>query len=121
MMTWVATMGIAQRLAPLAFLLLAPAGMLNAQSRNMEICWIDVEGGAATLIVSPSGESLLVDAGNPVPPDRDPKRILATVQFAGLKKIDYLMVTHFHLDHVGGARQHDPDRAFHRSWRPDGK
>ncbi len=82
-------------------LLLASAGMLNAQSRNLEMYWIDVEGGASTLIVSPSGESLLIDTGYQVG-DRDAKRIYATAQQAGLTKIDYLVISHFHADHVGG-------------------
>src|SRR6202521_3466295 len=81
--------------------LLAPAGVVNAQSKNLDIYWIDVEGGAATLIVSPSGESLLVDTGWTVG-DRDAKRIYAAAQQAGLKKIDYLVISHFHADHVGG-------------------
>jgi len=75
--------------------------MLNAQSRNLEMYWIDVEGGASTLIVSPSGESLLIDTGYQVG-DRDAKRIYATAQQAGLTKIDYLVISHFHADHVGG-------------------
>jgi competence protein ComEC len=82
-------------------LLLAAGGMLQAQSRNLEIYWIDVEGGAATLIVAPSGESMLIDTGWTVD-GRDAKRIYATAQQAGLKKIDYLVISHFHADHVGG-------------------
>lgn len=82
-------------------LLLAPAGVLNAQPRNLDIYWIDVEGGAATLMVSPSGESMLVDTGYPVD-DRDAKRIYAAAQLAGLKKIDHLLISHYHTDHVGG-------------------
>ena len=82
-------------------LLLAPAGMLNAQSRNLDIYWIDVEGGASTLIVSPSGESMLIDTGYETG-DRDPKRIYGAIQAAGLKKIDYLVISHYHADHVGG-------------------
>jgi competence protein ComEC len=82
-------------------LLLAPAGMLNAQSRTLDIYWVDVEGGAATLIVSPSGESMLIDTGYQ-DGDRDAKRIFATAKQAGLKKIDYLVISHFHADHVGG-------------------
>jgi competence protein ComEC len=89
-------------LALLLFLL--PAGLLHAQSRNLDIYWVDVEGGAATLIVSPSGESLLVDTGHPGNGDRDAKRIhLAATQLAGLKRLDYLLTTHFHGDHVGGT------------------
>jgi len=80
---------------------LAVAGMLQAQTRNLDMYWIDVEGGAATLIVSPSGESLLIDTGWTVG-DRDAKRIYAAAQQAGLKKIDYLLISHFHADHVGG-------------------
>ena len=72
-------------------LLLVPYGVLDAQSRNLEIYWIDVEGGAATLIVSPSGESMLIDTGFEVD-DRDAKRIYTATQHAGLKKIDYLPV-----------------------------
>jgi len=85
----------------LLVLSLASTGMLNAQSRNLEMYWIDVEGGASTLIVSPSGESLLIDTGYQVG-DRDAKRIYATAQQAGLTKIDYLVISHFHADHVGG-------------------
>jgi competence protein ComEC len=82
-------------------LLLAPAGRLDAQSRNLDIYWIDVEGGAATLLVAPSGESLLIDTGWTVD-DRDARRIYAATQQAGLKKIDYLVMSHFHADHMGG-------------------
>jgi beta-lactamase superfamily II metal-dependent hydrolase len=74
----------------------------SPQSGDLQIIWTDVEGGAATLIVTPSGQSLLVDAGFPQD-DRDAKRIFAATQAAGLKKIDILWITHFHLDHVGGV------------------
>src|SRR3954453_22510518 len=76
-------------------------GALFGASKNLEIYWIDAEGGAATLIVTPSGESLLVDTANRTPDDRDAKRILATAQMAGLKQIDILLTTHFHSDHIG--------------------
>src|SRR5437588_7991167 len=79
----------------------AQVGPAAAQSKNMDIYWIDVEGGAATLIVSPSGESMLIDTGFPVD-DRDAKRIYAATQMAGLKKIDHLLISHYHADHVGG-------------------
>src|SRR5258706_10454157 len=84
----------------LLFGLLSACTLCEA-SRNLEIYWIDAEGGAATLIVAPSGESLLVDTANRTPDDRDAKRIMAAAQQAGLKKIDYLLTTHFHGDHMG--------------------
>jgi len=84
-------------------LVLAAATLLPAQSRNLDIYWIDTEGGAATLIVTPSGQSMLVDTGNPGPDDRDPKRIFEVAKIAGLQKIDILVTTHYHGDHVGGA------------------
>src|ERR1700678_2294073 len=77
------------------------AGCLLAASQNLDIYWIDAEGGAATLIVSPSGEALLVDTANRTPDDRDAKRIFAATQLAGLHKIDILLTTHFHSDHIG--------------------
>jgi beta-lactamase superfamily II metal-dependent hydrolase len=70
---------------------------------TLDIYWVDVEGGGATLVVSPSGESLLVDTGWRKD-DRDAKRIYeVATRAAGLKKIDYLVITHFHADHVGGV------------------
>lgn len=80
----------------------AVATLLPAQPRTLDIYWIDVEGGASTLIVAPSGESLLVDTGFPGNEDRDAKRIQAAAMAAGLTRIDNLVITHFHGDHVGG-------------------
>jgi beta-lactamase superfamily II metal-dependent hydrolase len=85
----------------LVVLALLGASALFSASRNLEIYWIDAEGGAATLIVSPSGQSMLVDTANRTPDDRDAKRIFAAAQQAGLKKIDILLTTHFHSDHIG--------------------
>src|SRR6476646_1310361 len=78
------------------------AASLCAASKNLDIYWIDAEGGAATLIVTPAGQSLLIDTANRTPDDRDAKRIFAAAQQAGLKKIDILLTTHFHNDHIGG-------------------
>jgi len=75
--------------------------LAQSSAQNLQIYWIDVEGGAATLIVSPAGESLLVDTGFP-DADRDAKRIFAAAQKAGLKQIDYLIISHWHRDHEGG-------------------
>jgi beta-lactamase superfamily II metal-dependent hydrolase len=60
-----------------------------------------VEGGAATLIVGPSGESVLFDSGWEVG-DRDAKRIFAVARQAGLREIDSFVLSHFHADHAGG-------------------
>src|SRR5437667_7581163 len=73
-------------------------------SHKLDIYWIDSEGGGSTLIVTPAGQSILVDSGNPG--GRDSKRIhQVAVDAAGLRKIDYLVTTHFHLDHFGGAAE----------------
>jgi beta-lactamase superfamily II metal-dependent hydrolase len=72
-----------------------------AQTRTFDIYWIDVEGGAATLFVSPSGESLLIDTGWETD-DRDAKRIVAAAEAARLKQIDHVVISHYHADHVGG-------------------
>jgi hypothetical protein len=68
----------------------------------LDIYLIDVEGGAATLIVTPRGESLLVDSGNPG--ERDPGRIMrAARDVAKLTRIDHHIITHWHGDHFGGT------------------
>jgi len=71
--------------------------------RTLDVYWVDSEGGGSTLIVTPAGESVLIDAGNPG--GRDPGRIVAAAKAAGLVKIDYLLLTHFHGDHFGGAAE----------------
>jgi len=73
-----------------------------SEPRPLEIYFLDMMGGASTLIVTPLGESVLIDTGSVGPADRDPKRILAAASDAGLKHIDYLVTTHFHSDHFGG-------------------
>lgn len=84
-----------------AALLLTCAAM--AAPKTLDIYFIDVEGGQATLIVTPSKQSLLIDAGWPGFENRDAKRIAAAAKKAGIKKIDFLLTTHYHRDHVGGV------------------
>ncbi len=85
-------------------------------SAPLDIYFIDVEGGQATLIISPGGETLLFDAGypgkgkpDPVPGDpnvaRDARRIMAAANDANVSRIDYLLVSHFHRDHFGGVME----------------
>jgi beta-lactamase superfamily II metal-dependent hydrolase len=79
-----------------------------AQTRTtLDIYVIDVEGGNATLVVPPSGESLLIDTGNVAPEAavRDAGRILAATQDARLTQIDHLIITHWHGDHFGGVAE----------------
>ena len=89
-------------LAVLALTASNPTLGQNAPARNLEIHWVDVEGGAATLFISPTGESLLFDTGYPGNGDRDAKRIHAAAQKAGLQRIDHVVISHWHGDHVGG-------------------
>lgn len=91
-------------LVVLASALLTVPGQAAPRQPQLEVYWIDVEGGAATLIVTPARESILVDAGNPG--GRDAQRIheVAT-RVAGLSQIDYLVVTHYHRDHFGGVAE----------------
>lgn len=74
-----------------------------AASNDLTAYFIDVEGGQSTLFVTPSGESVLVDAGWPGFNDRDATRIAAAAKEAGVKQIDYFVLTHFHIDHAGGV------------------
>lgn len=89
---------------------LCPLPILAA--RPLEIYFVDVEHGNATLIVSPSGQSMLIDGGNggplaypgytvPEPEGRDVNRVLRAMDAAGVRQIDYLVVTHYHRDHYG--------------------
>jgi beta-lactamase superfamily II metal-dependent hydrolase len=84
---------------------LAALGLrIGAQgARPLDIHFIDVEGGQATLFVLPTGESMLVDTGYPGLNGRDADRIAAAAKRAGLSRIDTLVVTHYHSDHVGGV------------------
>jgi beta-lactamase superfamily II metal-dependent hydrolase len=91
----------------LATLLSFPWAWPSAQSteKTLDVYFIDVEGGHATLYVAPSGQSMLVDTGWAGFEGRDAARIVAAATRAGVKQIDYLVTTHYHNDHVGGVTQ----------------
>jgi len=96
--------------------ILAIALSQSVYAKTLDIYFIDVEGGQSTLLVTPGGETLLIDTGfaadgkSPFKPGdpakaRDANRILAAARDAGVKQIDYLLITHFHDDHDGGVTE----------------
>lgn len=76
-----------------------------AREKPLQIFFIDVEGGQSTLFVTPEGQSLLIDTGWGYNAFRDALRIEKAVKLANIKKIDYVLITHYHSDHVGGVPQ----------------
>jgi competence protein ComEC len=93
-----------------AFTLSVAVGVLSVgaaaqqtPAKPLQIYVVDTEGGKAILYVSPTGQSALVDAGNPG--GRDTDRIMAVLADAGVTKLDYLVLTHYHVDHVGGVQE----------------
>jgi competence protein ComEC len=81
--------------------LLLPSPAPARSSKSLEIYFVDVEGGQATLVVSPLGESILIDTG--WAGARDAERIKAAANLAGLSRINYVLITHYHGGHVGGV------------------
>ena len=92
-------------LAILSALLLSTAFAAAQQRTTLDIYVIDVEGGNATLFVTPAGESVLIDTGNLNGAVRDVGRIMDAVRDAGLTQIDHLILTHYHADHFGGMEE----------------
>src|SRR3954453_22954105 len=116
-------------LALAAVLALCGADDPRSSARGLDLYFIDVMGGAATLVVTPERESILIDSGWPGLEDRDPKRIEHVVkEVAGLDHLDHLVTTHWHQDHYGGVEglsrrvriDHYWDRGLPDPQAPDG-
>lgn len=73
--------------------------------KPLQIYFVDVEGGQSTLFVTPEGHSLLIDTGWPGNNGRDADRIVAAAKSAGVSKLDFVLLTHYHADHAGGVPQ----------------
>ena len=87
----------------LAAAIIVQSSTAQTPAKTLQIYYVDTEGGQATLFVTPSGESLLVDVGNPG--GRDTDRLMLALEDAGVKQIDHLVLTHYHGDHVGGLAE----------------
>src|SRR5246127_5762187 len=85
--------------------LFAVAAPAPETHKALQIYFVDVEGGQSTLFITPEGKSLLIDTGWPDNNGRDAERIAAAAKDAKIKKIDFVLITHFHDDHVGGTPQ----------------
>jgi len=86
-------------------LIAASRAAASPPPKTLGIFFVDVEGGQATLFVTPAGQSLLIDTGWPGHDGRDADRIVAAAKKAGIRKIDCVLITHYHMDHVGGLPQ----------------
>ena len=97
--------GVFATMLSLSLGLFADAAPAPEARKTLQIYFVDVEGGQSTLFVTPEGRSLLIDTGWPGNNGRDADRIAAAAKDAGIKKIDFVLITHYHDDHVGGAPQ----------------
>jgi beta-lactamase superfamily II metal-dependent hydrolase len=95
----------AMRLTVALLLSLSFTCLAQARSKDLQVYFIDVEGGQSTLMVTPAGQSVLIDAGWGDNNYRDADRIAAAAKRAKIKRIDYFILTHYHSDHVGGVPQ----------------
>src|SRR6185436_14283563 len=95
--------GAGMRRLGLALAAAVACAVVALTASTLDIYFIDVEGGQSTLIVTPAGESLLVDTGYAGNDGRDADRIAAAAKAAGITQVDYLLITHFHGDHAGGV------------------
>src|ERR1039457_2487517 len=98
----VATIGAMKRILPAAWCGLLFVSLLPA-AKTLDMWVVDSEGAKSLLIVSPSGQSMLIDTGFPGNNDRDTNRIVEACQAAGVKKLDIMVITHYDLDHVNNA------------------
>src|SRR6059036_275477 len=97
---------LSSSLAVAVVLLLALLSAQTRTSKTLDIYVVDVEGGNATLFVTPSGETVLIDTGNGgAQAARDAGRIVEAAKDAGVSKIDHLIITHWHGDHFGGLQE----------------
>ena len=102
-MTFTAAFRAGVSAAVLAVVLLPWPALVAPARRTLDIYFIDVEGGHSTLVVTPAGQSLLIDTGFAGFDGRDAGRIVEAARTAGITQIDYLLLTHFHWDHDGGV------------------
>jgi competence protein ComEC len=98
-----ATMRPALVLSAILLAVVTTAAQPAPEASGLRFTFVDVEGGAATLIVTPAGESILIDSGNPG--TRDAGRIVTAAREAGITEIDHYITTHWHSDHFGGIAE----------------